>query len=348
MAASADRRRKLLRDDTRKPGSRPAPPASAPTRRRGRAYSPEAKTDNQPRITDFIPQRAFTLWLWFLGGCVGWAFINALYLARTEWWEGPSTEPLRLAGTGTLARWLASVTLLLACGAATMIFHLRRFKLDDYQGRYRVWRLAAILLAFASIDAATDLHQLLVAGLAIASASIRNTKPETVWLTVWYGSGITVWARIWKELWVSRLASLLGFLALCAYAAGTMVFLGKWGGPDGALRDMATFALTQLGHHLSLVGLLVYLRYVYLHAQNALPVRGSKKRPVRVAASEVEADDEVADVAETERVKPRDSGSSREGRREADSNDDYDDGEDQASKSERRRQRKEQRHYRAA
>ena len=348
MAASADRRRKLLRDDTRKPGSRPVPAASAPTRRRGRAYSPEARTDNQPRITDFIPQRAFTLWLWFLGGCVGWALINALFLARTEWWESPVTEPLRLAGTGTLARWLASVTLLLACIAATMIFHLRRYKLDDYQGRYRAWRWTAILMAVASLDAATNLHQLVVAGLAMASASIRNTKPELVWLTMWYGAGILVWARIWKELWVSRLASLLAFLALCSYAAGTMVFLGKWGGPDGALRDMATFALAQLGHHLSLLGLLVYLRYVYLHAQNALPVRGIKKRPTRVTAAEAEADEEVADEAETERTKPRDSGSSREGRRDTESRDDYEDGEDSASKSERRRQRKEQRHYRAA
>jgi hypothetical protein len=348
MASSADRRRKLLRDESGKSGVRAAPSTNSGARRRGKAYSSDAKADNQPRITDFIPLRPLHLWLWFLTACVAGALVNALYLVRVLWWGSPESECLLLSGPGTLARATSAFVLAMAGVVASMILHIRRFRLDDYQGRYRAWRIVAGACFLASLDAATDIHHVVIGGIAQASATLRNTDAAILWLGGWYALGILLWARIHREVWVSRTGSLLIFLGICSYVAGTMSFLGKWGLPDPVLRQMATFALVYLGHCLTLLSLVVYLRYVYLHSQNALPLRVPRKQSRKQPAAEMDAmEDSEEEPQETEPRRPQEARSGQDPRRQG-SVDTEQEGDERGSKADRRKMRREHRHSRAA
>ena len=344
MAPSTDRRRKLLREDTRAAeGGRTSLASTGSGKRRGRAYSPEAKADNQPRLSDYIPLRPYSLWLCFLGGCVAWGTVNALALARVEWWNNlPSTQSISFSGTGTLARWLGAMTLLASSLTAFFIYNFRRHKLDDYRGRYRIWWVLAVALILASIDAATDLHGTMAAGTGRLFASLRQYDPRAVWLTPWFAVGIFILARVWREVWASRLASLSVVAGMACYIAAAMLYVGSWRITHEVLRGMAILTTVQLGHHFIWMSLLLYLRQVFLHAQNALPVRGIKKRAV---SKGLEERDEPQEETRSEARAARPDAEPRRVERDEDSEELLEDG---ASKADRRRLRKEHRHRRAA
>lgn len=347
MASSADRRRKLLRDDSRKAAARSSNPSGTSSRRKTKAYSSEAKADNQPRVTDFIPLRPLHLWIFFLCGLIGGALINAMYMACVVLWKGPATDCLQLVGTGTLARASYGLVLFLAGLIALLIFHIRRYRLDDFQGRYRAWRWVALACLLGSADALTDLHQPLAIGLTTSLSTFRSVQPSILWLSAWFTAGVLLYSRTYREVWVSRSGSLLLFLSLSAYVASTLAFLGKWGIADPELKQILIYALTYLGHHCLCTGMLVYLRYVYLHSQNALPVKTSRKTRRKLAdeESEIESDGDE-ESPETEGREPQEARPSHDARRQEIYDDD--DQDDRLSKAERRKHRKEQRHSRAA
>lgn len=343
MAPSTDRRRKLLREDSRSDSSGRAPLAAiGSSKRRGRAYSPEARADNQPRVSDLIPLRSYTLWLCFLGGCVAWALVNALALAHDEWWHDvPAARGLAFGGGGTLGKWLASVTLLASGINAAFVYHFRRHKLDDYRGRYRLWLVAAVVLFAASVDVGTQLVAAGVTWIASVSSSIQGIDPHLRSIAPWFLIGILILARVWGEVWACRLASVCVVFALASYAAAAMCFVGTWDLPSGVMEKMAITALTQWGHLLTWMSLLLYLKRVYLHAQNALPVKSAAKKVARKPAEEPDesSDEEVPESRIANAPSPRRQ------EREAVASDEDGGG---LSRADRKRMKKEQRHRRAA
>ncbi len=72
-------------------------------------------------------------------------------------------RPFRLDIPGGIADWVGSQMLALSAGFAILIYQLRRYRGDDYHGRYRMWRPIVVLLLLLSLDAVTHLRAAIAA-----------------------------------------------------------------------------------------------------------------------------------------------------------------------------------------
>jgi hypothetical protein len=91
------------------------------------------------------------------------AFLTALgYLAAV--WAPLALRPLvgrplRLDMPGGIADWVGSQMLAIAAGTSFLIYQLRRYRGDDYHGRYRMWRPIIALLVLLSLDSVVHLRE---------------------------------------------------------------------------------------------------------------------------------------------------------------------------------------------
>jgi hypothetical protein len=66
-------------------------------------------------------------------------------------------RPLRLDRPDSFGRWFTSALLIVSTGASLLIYQLRRYRLDDYHGRYRLWRLVILVFLLAGINSVVAL-----------------------------------------------------------------------------------------------------------------------------------------------------------------------------------------------
>lgn len=66
-------------------------------------------------------------------------------------------RPLRLDRPDSFGRWFTGAMLVTSAGVALLIYQLRRYRLDDYHGRYRLWRLVLLILVLASMNSLVGL-----------------------------------------------------------------------------------------------------------------------------------------------------------------------------------------------
>jgi hypothetical protein len=331
-----DRRRKLLREDVRSSADLAAA-RSSPGRRATakRTYSDAARHLNQPRITDLIPQRPFMLFLCWLLGLLVPAALSTAYFLSTGDPAARSEETFRLIAIGSLSRWWSSVMLLGAAAISGMIFHLRRHRLDDYYGRYRVWLAVIMLLILGSADVATNLHDVVHAQMDVRLAGSRFASLQRWWAPVGAGAALICLSRLLWEVWGSRGASLFLVLAATSYTVVGLILGSMWQLPNAQWRELIVFSALHLGHHQLLFALLLYCRHVYRAAQGA-PRSAAKKR----RKTDVDSNDPGKRDGSLE------SGSTRT--QVGSSTDDSERRDARSSKTELRRQRKELRKQRRA
>lgn len=174
-----DRRRRVLRDSMTSEQSLGATSAAAhkeaalqvdASARRGAGYSHEVRKACSQRLVQLIPVRRVS----YLAACVlSIAIPTILMLAHymiyvsgtLRWYGHPLAASLDASHPSSIVAWFGS-HLWLVCLAATLLtFQLRRHKLDDYRGEYRLWFWLVITCLLASLDATTRLSELI--GLAI-------------------------------------------------------------------------------------------------------------------------------------------------------------------------------------
>jgi hypothetical protein len=244
----------------------------------------------QLRLTDLVPRRFSTLAAVFL---LGLAAIGGL-LALGAGWPGEIVEPggrrlaaLDLAAAGSLARWFSSLLLLGAALAALLVYSIRRHKMDDYQGRYRIWVWAAVCCFLLATDTAAPLH----AGLGEALAALAGTRllgDGSIWWIVPAALLLgAVGSRVLVDMWECRSSSGLAILAVGCYAVAIAAHYG-WLGlcPEGtgegtqAARLLADHRCAMVpdgarmaGHLLLLTAMGWHARHVLLDAQGLLPRR---------------------------------------------------------------------------
>ena len=156
--------------------------------RNGESYSELARTEHQWRVTDLDP--ATDRGDWQAGS---WPVSR-----RLRFWKldigSPVTRPianlplpaaLDLAARGSLAGYASALVLFGAAALSILIYAVRRHRIDDYRGRYRVWAWAAMLWCLASIDAVADLRSLL---RVLCVALTGHTGP---------GGGVAWWLAPW-------------------------------------------------------------------------------------------------------------------------------------------------------
>lgn len=246
-------------------------------------YSEAAQEGRQPPVTCLIPKRPWTLWTLGLLGLVGIAAIENLF--TQVFLPAPAHLQSALAGLdvtsrGSIASWYAALLLGLAAATSVLVFALRRHRLDDYRGRYRIWLWVPLALLLASLDAATGLHAVSATLLHEWVGASFATAEACALVTLWTVFG-AVGIRLCWEIWSSRLAVVSVFAAVCMYTLSTLIELGLWLDHSSLLAVTANSAFQLLGHLAVAMTAIGYCRFVYLDAQSALspPRRRRSRRP---------------------------------------------------------------------
>lgn len=280
-----ERRRKVLLDDTagdkEKARAEGAVNATGKSEAVARAYAQAAVDETETRIADLIPTRPLGVFVLLLLGLTAIAGVQALYTYMPEMtaaFGGDAAAVLDVAVRGSLHGWLSSVLLGLASGAAVLIYIIRRHKMDDYRGRYRLWLWCAAALLIASVNAVAGLHHAFNAAMVHFTSYVLWT-PGIGWtLAALALFGGLLGLRGLLDMWRSRGATVTLLAAVACYgSAAWLVVSSPLAQPLQAA--MALSLATSLGHLLLLMSLTVYARRVLLEARGLLAVKKKVKKP---------------------------------------------------------------------
>jgi hypothetical protein len=251
---------------------------------------------------------------------------------------------------------------------------------DDYRGRYRVWLWVAGALAWASLDAATGIHDAVGLGIAfIAGTSLDSTSLAAActmsWLAIYALLFGVLTIRAALEIWPSLPAFCAVCVATLCYFLGGLAELEIFTSESPLVASVIGSTLVMLAHVAVASSVLLYARHVHLDAQGRLkvhidPSKRKKAKPkskARLKVVKEDKDDTVAKPAEksiaaskssqpaagtSPRFGAASSGSSNQPAKASatvtkatsssyeDDDEDEDDGDDRVSKAERRRLKK--------
>lgn len=287
----ADRRRRVLMDtsdsaDTTTPGGRTtrarrsvssAPEEDRP--RRGAGYSQEVRKACGQRLVQLIPvrKRSFAAAI-FVSILVPTFLLVSHYMIYVSgslpWYGHPLAVSFDASHPSSIASWFSSHLWLLCLGATVLTFQLRRHKLDDYEGEYRLWFWLVITCLIASIDATTHISDLF--GLALDRWSQINlgwSGPAVVQATLAVLIGM-LGLRLCTELKSVPTSLIFWLVGLVAWAGSAAL------GQEELRVDLSLQFRIWLKAALWLGGLtavwlaaLSYLRQVYVEAQRRFLLR---------------------------------------------------------------------------
>lgn len=300
MSIRHDRRRRVLADDSsvHEPSLDKLTPPEGNSKIK---YNERARRDHQPRLIDLLPTRYRALAAW-----LGVALTAVALTVAADVWlpvlvqrlhADPSTN---LSLGRPLAVWLSSLLLFSGGLMSVLLYSIRRHRVDDYHGRYRVWLWAAAAWFILSLDETTSLHGL---GQALcASWSARyGIGRDLVWITLVGLVLATICVRLIIEMRHCRLAVTSFMLGACALLLSVSVDVGWIAPPPGANWQVAAVSGRLVAHVMLLVSLSLYVRHVILDAEGLLPARAAKsKKPRRVrkqaalVETEAKSDDKPA------------------------------------------------------
>jgi hypothetical protein len=306
-----DRRRRLLTEDHSASAGTAAAPAASSTSRT--CAAPVHKTErygdaeflNEQRcLLDFVPQRLLVLVLLFFTGASVIAGLEAIYIwipslaAKTAL---PRLAALELGGKGSLATWFSSLMLLTAAVLATLVYTVRRHRIDDYHGRYRIWLWAAMCWFIMATDLSASLHEGFREAMVLLSGS-RLWGDGSIWWLIAYGLLLgSIGSRLLIDMWPCRLSSSALALAAGCYAGALLVRFGLVSPGDAAHLVMFQQGAAMAGHLLILTAMALHARYVLLDAQGLVRPRPKKEKKVattKAVAEKPATKDKNADSTE--------------------------------------------------
>ncbi len=195
-------------------------------RRPTASYGSHVNRRLRGRWFSLVPVRRRTVALYgvaILGSAI---LLSLLHWASVTW---PSlannaelSRPLRLDRPDSFGAWARTFFLAASAATALLVYQLRRYKVDDYQGHYRIWRPVIFLFAILSIDSICDLVPW--AGAMIdATLGKRVALAGADWIRIVLTVGGAVLAiRLLVEVHRSKLAFLMMLLAVVSFAIPLM------------------------------------------------------------------------------------------------------------------------------
>jgi len=274
-----DRRRRVLTEDVVGRGHEDRKSAVDQQKCEGASYAPEAALENQLRLSDLVPQRLWGIGLFVLLGAAVVAGVLALY-HHMEPWQTPNEAGRSLfdiTASGSLASWIASVILLLTSLASIIVLSLRRHKLSDYNGRYRVWAWTAVATLALSAAATAPYH--LVAAEALANLSGWQVPGGTA--TFWMAPSLLVLGvlavRLLLDMRDSVLATFVMVISLLAYGGAIGMEISD---PTSLVEPQTIMVLggcKLAGHLFLLVSVLLFARHVLRDIQGLVVKRESRR-----------------------------------------------------------------------
>jgi hypothetical protein len=278
-----ERRRRVLIEDAKSERMADEATSETPVKRSkpkgGASYAEGARADRQPRVTDLIPTRLWTLLVLGLLGASAIAALQSAYVAVYLPMDRSLAEGARgldLAGSHSLARWFSAGLFALSAVYAVLIFTLRRHRVDDYRGRYRIWIPTAMFLLLASMESIGEMRNLLGLWMDREIQVSLPLQPAIWWVIVALTLAGLLVARLLIEMRRSRLAVSCALLVVACYGGATTLWSGLFELPD-TLDVMAHQGLILGGNFLAFFTLLIYARHVFLDAQGRITPRSARR-----------------------------------------------------------------------
>lgn len=280
---SAERRRRVLREDAGSGEAESTTPRRKTRVRIDAAHYPEAaQPHRQPRIADLIPSKMWSVAAvagtgstLIAGILAGFAYLKPLASTLGE----EALRPVDLTRPGNLADWLASWTLLGTALVAWVIYSLRRHRADDYRGRYRAWLWTAPAFALGAIDAAAGIHQT-IAGGAVALTGLAICGNGAFWWILFEGLLlVAVSAALVREFLRCRISLAILSLAVLSFAvaAATTVYRIDVAASQTVWIVQEGFRL--FGHFFLSFSVLLYARHVLREVQGMTKAAKRKRKP---------------------------------------------------------------------
>lgn len=350
--SAEERRRRVLRDEITGQGEEVAEPAAVPTpsKRSKRRYSDGALAENQPRVTDFLPQRAYTLLVWGLGLLT---FIAALetahiYCGTRGWFESePRLAAFNLAKPGSVGQWFAGGMLALAAALGSLTFRLRAHRIDDFRGKYRLWIVAIAALLLASVDVSSGLHHAFSAAAEVLAKGPFLGLADGWWMAIYAGCFGAMGIRMAIEMRASRGALQFLFLSTAGFIYAGMQLLGMIKFADSFESSVVLSTTWLIAVWAVLMATAAFARHVYLDAQGLLPIEGAKSKKKSRKSKSAKSDDAVEDEGGESSKEPAKKDAAANGgkpvaaeSKKTEDEDDDEEGDSKLSKSERKRLKK--------
>lgn len=256
-----------------------------PQRRRSAGYSQDVRNACQHRLVQLIPvRRRAYLFAVFATCLIPAALLAVHYLVYVngylKWYGQPLAVLLDASHPRGIAAWLSGQLWLLCLASTVLTFRLRRHKLDDYNGDYRLWFWLVATCIVGSLDSTTRVID--VFGDALNRWSQLNlgwSGPAVVQATLATLIGM-LGVRLCSELKTVPTSLVFWLLGLVAWAGSAAL------GQELLKVEISVQFRIWLQSALWLGGLtsiwlasLSYLRVVYIEAQRRFLLRG------RLAAS---------------------------------------------------------------
>ena len=263
--------------------------------------------DEEVRLTDAIPRKLTTYLLLLLGGIGIIAGIELLYVWMP--FLGAYTTDRRIAAfdltaEASLCVYFSSASLQLAGLVAILVYMIRRHRVDDYQGEYRIWLWAALCWFLLSADEVAQFHQGFKA-LMVAATGIRLYGDGTLWWILPYFFLLgAVGLRLLVDMRECILSTTVGAVAAICCVGALFVHCQWLTGDLGSKRPMIEQGLKMGAEVLLLLAMLLHGRHVVLDAEGDLPA--AKPKPVvrkprkAVSIDFEEINDESAQEGETD------------------------------------------------
>jgi hypothetical protein len=301
------RRRRVLNEEVLSASASHLALRAEPVERATEArYSDDAAVENQSHVSDLIPRRHRSIALLVGAGLATTAVAGALQelvapkLAAAGMTAGASLD---LNSGSSFAAWIGSAVLLVSAATCVQIYSIRRHRIDDYRGRYRVWMWGALGCCLASLNCVVGAHAIIAEVISHFAAWSALRGGAIWWLALAGAPLVWIGVRTLLDVKECRLSAVLLVATTMAYATATMSFLGWLPGIDLALEPLLTGAAALLGHWLLLASAVSYARHVVLDSQGLIAVRASSRRATSSgAASKRKADAvEIPHIAEPSR-----------------------------------------------
>ena len=284
-----DRRRRLFADDAENGDDEATPIRLAEGDASGvHGYSDAARAARQRAVCSLVPlgklsiALAVSCCLLAVGGCLGLHFAADWLAARLD---AEAVAALRLDAPASLGRWLGSTFLGLASALALFIFSLRRHRLDDYHGRYRVWISLALVCLVVSLVESTGL-----AALAKAVVRLAAERGSLRFDIVWPVTLLTLTAAVGVRMAIEIRRYTAAVVALGCAAVSFTFTAAVYRAWPVAWNEAATPLWARgswlLGYVFVLTTLLLYARHVQLEVAGAGALSTKPKRKKKAVEQE--------------------------------------------------------------
>lgn len=293
------RRRIILRDEIEpqeKCDANPAGKDKAPSTGTGTVpYTSGARIENQPRMIDFVPTRAFVVAGLVLMLVAVIALLNIAHFRIFPYAaaRGVPADALKLSVDQGLLSWVASFLLLATAFFCFQVYQVRRYREDDFSGSYRVWIWLAVGFIVASIDATARISPILAGLIASFWETGVLADDRTVWTVLVGLPALVVCIRLVVELWRSRIAIGTIAIAAAAYLLANFVRL-DFLSPEPTDQSVVKANTIMVAHCFLFFTVVWYARYVLLESQGLIVLEN--RRPMTAQEDIDEIDEQLAGV----------------------------------------------------